>query len=793
MRSLLVAMMLLTAVSSVLAGQRVALVIGNNNYQNLSVLKNPVLDAKRLAGVLASNGFDVMSCDGENSGCFNLTRASLIDALELFRRKSKGADVALVFYAGHGMQTKAQGNIIAPIDIEMSCEVDDPFRSVVLDAVLKSVSGAKEKIVILDACRNDPLKTMQCTADRGAKPLAFGSISVSEAERKFLLMTSTLNGQFARDGLPGTHSPFAEALFHYLEREPAIHFDQLLDRVAIRVEARARDQGFIQVPEILTRGGAPKTCLSGYNCSGDPEAANLRLEVETLRKENARGGEFQEIVQVMVRESGYSSLDEIPAEERKSLFKGIVEASQALVQRDDNKGDQALAALKEGNEDVAIRLFEEDIARRLASAADENREAAASARHIASLARPTDVARASEFYAQASKLDPDDLQTWMDLGSTMRDSGNWRQSVLAFKSGIEVASTTGERIWEARFNNGLGRTAYLTGNEPLLAAQRYHQRAVELASEHLVHGQSDEARQALLSGHYRLCDVKVRLGDAEGAEATCRSAVSLASVMMEAQPDDSHWQEELHNSHIKMGDVQKVRGNLPAALRSYLDSHAIVTRLAASDPSNTRWQSSLAIANNRVGNVQVTLGKLPAALAIFEISLAIWEQLAASDPNNTVWKRGLLVTHNKIGGVRHKQGDLDEAEISHERSLAVAQQLAANDPDNAGWQQDLSVSYNRLGDIQVEQGKLATAMSSYQASLAIAERLAASDPDDAGWQWNLYVAYERLADNTNRKEEYLGKALGLLERLYAEGRLAPDRLQWIKITKDRLAEVRERK
>ncbi len=885
---LAVVLVLATTISS-LAERRVALVIGNNSYQKLSLLRNPVLDAKRLAEILAGNGFDVMSCDGEKPGCFDLSRTNLIDALDLFRRKSKGADVALVFYAGHGMQTKEQGNIIAPIDIEMSCEADDPYRSVVLDDVLRSVRGAKEKIVILDACRNDPLKTLQCASDRGAKTLAFGSISVSDAERKFLLMTSTLNGQLARDGLPGTHSPFAEALFHYLEQEPAVHFDQLLDQVAIRVEARARDQGFIQVPEILIRGGAPKSCLSGKNCSGDPEAAKLRLEVETLKAENARGGEFQEIVHVMVRESGYSSLDEIPIEERKSLFKGIVEASRALVQRGDDKGEQALAALKEGNEETAIRLFEEDIARRLASVADENREAAASARHVASLARPTNVARAAEFYAKASELEPDDLQTWMDLGSTMRDSGQRRQSASAFKSAIERASKVGDRLWEARFNNELGRTVYLTGQEPLLAVQLYHERAIELASEQLILEQSHDGKSVLLEGQYRLCEVKVELGDTDRAEQSCRSAVSIARNLAETDPENPVWQRDLSVSLGKLGDVLLMQGNLAAAqssyqddlviaerlaaadlgnvarqrdlsvsyvkvgnvqmaqrhiaaaltayqnglaiaeqlatsdpnnvewqrdlsvhhnnvgdvqvaqgdnaaaLSSYQDSLAIIERLAASDPNNAGWQRDLTVSYDKVGDVQVYQGDPPAALSSYQDSLAIRERLAASDPDNVGWRRDLTVSYDKVGGVQVAQGNLAAALTSHEKGLAIAEQLTKSDPGNAVWQRDLSVSYERVGDVQFAQGDLAAALKSYENSLVIREQWANSHPDNTSWQWELFLAYSRLADYTNRKEEFFSKAVELLERLHAKDRLAPSRLIWIEITKNRLAIVRERK
>jgi len=219
MRAIWAAIFLIASTALALAGGRVALVIGNNAYNNLTPLANPRLDAETLASMLADNGFDVLSCDGNKPGCFDLDRGDFTDTLEMFARKSRGADMALVFYAGHGMQT-AKGNVLAPVDMEIDCGADDPFRAVMLDQVLDAVSGATEKIIILDACRNDPLQARQC-AQRGAKPLSFGSFAVSQGETKFLLMASTLPGQTAPDGLPGGHSPFAEALFHWIKEAPA--------------------------------------------------------------------------------------------------------------------------------------------------------------------------------------------------------------------------------------------------------------------------------------------------------------------------------------------------------------------------------------------------------------------------------------------------------------------------------------------------------------------------------------------------------------------------------------------
>src|SRR5262252_860225 len=137
---ILLALLLLPGGASAQEPKRVALVIGNDSYQSLSKLNNPRLDAARLAGLLASNSFDVVSCDGARPGCFDLTREGMLDALETLRGKADGADLAMVFYAGHGMEG-ADGNVLAPVDVEVSdCTERALRRGVPLDALFKAVA-----------------------------------------------------------------------------------------------------------------------------------------------------------------------------------------------------------------------------------------------------------------------------------------------------------------------------------------------------------------------------------------------------------------------------------------------------------------------------------------------------------------------------------------------------------------------------------------------------------------------------------------------------------------------------
>ena len=114
--------------------KRVALVVGIGEYQHLSSLTNPVPDAKAIAAELRDHGFEV-------SEHYNLDRADLLDALETFKRQAQDAEVALVYYAGHGMEIDGK-NVVAPTDMEIECANKTTLRSVELDQIF-AAAGAR--------------------------------------------------------------------------------------------------------------------------------------------------------------------------------------------------------------------------------------------------------------------------------------------------------------------------------------------------------------------------------------------------------------------------------------------------------------------------------------------------------------------------------------------------------------------------------------------------------------------------------------------------------------------------
>jgi formylglycine-generating enzyme required for sulfatase activity len=275
------ALMLFATLPAAADGKRVALVIGMSQYQHLSSLENPVPDAKAIAAELRNHDFEV-------SEHYNLDRADLLDALESFKRQAAGADVALVYYAGHGMEVEGK-NVVAPVDMEIECENKTTLRSVELDQLFAAAGPAPQQIVLLDACRNNPFP--QCPTRGANSGSGFRGFSrLTEEDRSLLIANATLSGQLAADGDAGDHSPFAKSLLKNLEDNPRLYMRDVLEATAKDVRVASRGA---QVPEITTRGGSPRVCLDATGCGEAP----IALPAEGALKDDVSLNETRAILQ----------------------------------------------------------------------------------------------------------------------------------------------------------------------------------------------------------------------------------------------------------------------------------------------------------------------------------------------------------------------------------------------------------------------------------------------------------------------------------------------------------------
>jgi hypothetical protein len=237
--------------------QRVALVIGNSNYENAPDLANPRNDAQSMAQLLNQAGFEVVSAT-------DLTHNDMLKVVQDFsaRVAARGQNtVAMVYYAGHGVQLAGE-NYLVPVDAKISSPndlVSNSVRLVDVMATLESIPS-RLRIVLLDACRNNPFKEVN-DAGRG--------LAIVDAPNGSIVGYSTAPGTEALDGTDG-HSPYMKA-FLKLAPEPNLPIEQLFKRVRLEVNNTTDGK---QVP------WESSSLTSDFTFFGDTAVAAMRAPVK---------------------------------------------------------------------------------------------------------------------------------------------------------------------------------------------------------------------------------------------------------------------------------------------------------------------------------------------------------------------------------------------------------------------------------------------------------------------------------------------------------------------------------
>src|SRR5438477_1565097 len=208
--------------------QRVALVIGNSKYQSAPPLPNPDNDAQSMAQFLNSAGFEVVEAT-------DLTHSDMIKVVQDFssRVAARGPNaVAMIYYAGHGVQLAGE-NYLVPVDAKISSPSDLAANSIRLVDVMATLEAipSRMRIVVLDACRNNPFPTIN-DAGRG--------LAIVDAPNGSIVGYSTAPGTEALDG-SGGHSPYTSA-FLQLAREPNLPIEKLFKRIRLDVNHSTEGQ-----------------------------------------------------------------------------------------------------------------------------------------------------------------------------------------------------------------------------------------------------------------------------------------------------------------------------------------------------------------------------------------------------------------------------------------------------------------------------------------------------------------------------------------------------------------------
>ena len=222
------------AASDVVAGRRVALVIGNSSYKFTSPLENPKNDAADVSNAFKAFGFDVFEGADLDKGAMERLMRDYAAALS-------GAEVGVFFYAGHGLQVNGV-NYLVPIDAQLLTAASLDFELVRLELIQRTMEReTATNILFLDACRNNPL-ARNLARSLGTRSTEIGrGLATVEAGQGTLISFSTQPGNVALDGT-GRNSPFAAALIKHIAK-PGDDLSNILIKVRTDVmEATRRNQ-----------------------------------------------------------------------------------------------------------------------------------------------------------------------------------------------------------------------------------------------------------------------------------------------------------------------------------------------------------------------------------------------------------------------------------------------------------------------------------------------------------------------------------------------------------------------
>lgn len=229
----------ISGVSAAHAERRVALVIGNSAYEHTASLANPKNDADAVAASLERLGFEVLKGLDTNIH-------QMIGLVRDFSRALEGADVALFYYAGHGLQVDGT-NYLAPVDAELNDQADLDFGTVKLSSILRQMDRHRAaNLVFLDACRDNPLSKTLARSMSVGRSVDFGrGLARVEAGIGTMIAYATQPGNIALDGDNGEgHSPFTKALLTHMET-PGLDIGNMMIKVRKDVIAATKQK---QVP-----------------------------------------------------------------------------------------------------------------------------------------------------------------------------------------------------------------------------------------------------------------------------------------------------------------------------------------------------------------------------------------------------------------------------------------------------------------------------------------------------------------------------------------------------------------
>ncbi|MBR1170081.1 caspase family protein [Bradyrhizobium sp. DASA03005] len=284
-----------------MAEKRVALVMGNSAYKNVARLANPANDAALVGGMFKTAGFDTVDVR------LDLNAADMRRSLREFAGRTRDAEVAVIYYAGHGIELDGT-NYLIPTDAALETDGDVLDETVALDRALFAVEPAKQlRLVILDACRDNPFaKTMKRTV--ASRAIGRGLAKVEPTSPNTMIAFAAKAGSTASDG-NSKNSPFAAAL---VERLPTPGLDLRKAFGFVRDDV-LKSTGYKQEPYVYGSLGGDDVPLVAVKPIATGPQANPDAEIRR---------DYELALQLGTRDGWTAFLDRFPSGFYSNLAKG---------------------------------------------------------------------------------------------------------------------------------------------------------------------------------------------------------------------------------------------------------------------------------------------------------------------------------------------------------------------------------------------------------------------------------------------------------------------------------------
>lgn len=590
----------------------VALVVGNSEYEHLPPLANPANDADAIEALLADLGFD--SIRRSNRGAKDLTRD-----LERFVEDAAEADVAVLYYAGHGIEAGGE-NFLVPVDSDLGALDAAAERMVPLSAYLERLQATVPIIiVILDACRDNPFPAgAMVSLDEGAPPAPIGDSGLAEtrgaarlaetdaAEESLgtVIAFAAAPGAAALDGEPGGHSPYAAAILRHFDAMAGEEFGLVMRMVAeeVYLETKGRQRPWVNTSlrRLLYFGDALDP-LEGPEGDILTERRSLLVSISTLpdmrrrqvERVASQGGVPMDTVFGMLRALGAEAPDD-PAQLDAMLRAQSERLAEIMAERD------------------RLTSTDAEIVR-LASLAGEALEQGALRTALALHEQAK--ARVEEIGSSINDVEADIRDRRIEFAAVYADSAAAYEIAFDYARAAADYDQAFEQV--ERWDDQL--------------AWDYHRKAIIARYRHGEYQGEEAALAAIVAD----------------ADRTLRLAARLPSDLVEAEA-----LLQVGNAYNVLGRLRSERAPLEQAIASYEQALAIFEAAADSD-GTLRARNNLAIALTALGAAEAASGKLERAVAIHrELAAATSYEAAPID-----WITARLNLASALSRLGERSGD----------------------------------------------------------------------------------------------------------------------------------------